>query len=105
MGARIDEITCAPGQKAAESARDANYQYDKPAACRYAAVDPNIWYVQVKNPEGTAAIRKYTTAQLQKMLGDGLIQPKAKISHSETDGYLRLWMICQRLFRRSPSAG
>jgi serine/threonine protein kinase len=52
--------------------------------------DPHIWYVRFKGPGGQAALRKYTTAQLQKKLADGTIEPKAKASHNPRDGFRAL---------------
>jgi eukaryotic-like serine/threonine-protein kinase len=52
--------------------------------------DPDIWYVRFKGPGGQLALRKYTTAQLQKKLGDGTIEPKAKASHNPRDGFRAL---------------
>lgn len=61
-------------------------QFQQTPADGVATVDPNTWYLQVKSADGVAA-RKYTTAQLQKMLTDGVIKPNARISRSESDGF------------------
>lgn len=53
-------------------------------------VDPNVWYVQTKLPDGGGATRKYTTAQLRKMLAEGTIKPTARVSHLEDQGFRAL---------------
>ncbi len=55
-----------------------------------AVADPEVWYVRVKGPGGQPVLRKYTTAQLQKRLTDGSIDPKAQASHSPRDGFRAL---------------
>src|SRR5262249_2106490 len=62
----------------------------KPDSDEAPAVDPEQWYVQMKMQDGAVVTRKYHTAQLQKMLGDGTIAPNAKISHSPDDGFRSL---------------
>ena len=52
-----------------------------------AVLNPNAWYVQMKMPDGKAIVRRYSTAQLLKMLDDGTISATAKVSHSETEGF------------------
>ena len=52
-----------------------------------AIADPNTWYVQMKQPDGASITRRYTTAQLVKMLDDGTIYASAKASHGATDGF------------------
>lgn len=52
--------------------------------------DPDIWYVRFKGPGGQPVLRKYTTAQLEKRLSDGTIEPKAKASHNPRDGFRAL---------------
>ena len=52
-----------------------------------AILNPNAWYVQMKMPDGSPVTRRYTTAQILKMLDDGTISATAKASHSETDGF------------------
>jgi serine/threonine protein kinase len=54
------------------------------------SLDPDVWYVQVKMGDGKVAARKYTTAQLKKMLAEGTIGPTASISHSPNDGFRTL---------------
>jgi serine/threonine protein kinase len=54
------------------------------------APDPDVWYVRLKGPGGQAVLRKYTTAQLQKKLTDGSIDPRVKASHSAKDGFRAL---------------
>jgi serine/threonine protein kinase len=54
------------------------------------ALDPNIWFVQTKLPDGTTATRKYTTAQLYKMLEEGTMMPTARASHLPTEGFRTL---------------
>jgi serine/threonine-protein kinase len=54
------------------------------------SLDPDIWFVQSKLPDGTSATRKYTTAQLHKMLEEGTIKPTAKASHQATEGFRTL---------------
>ncbi|MBI2808290.1 MAG: serine/threonine protein kinase [Planctomycetes bacterium] len=53
-------------------------------------VDPNLWFVQFKNPDGTVTVRQYDTAQLQRMLEEGTMRPTAKASHSPNDGFRTL---------------
>ncbi len=55
-----------------------------------AVSDPDIWYVRFKGPGGQLVLRKYTTAQLQKRLSDGSIEPKAQASHNPRDGFRAL---------------
>jgi serine/threonine-protein kinase len=54
------------------------------------SLDPNIWFVQTKLPDGTSATRKYTTAQLHKMLEEGTMMPTARASHQPTEGFRTL---------------
>ena len=49
--------------------------------------DPNLWYVQMKTPDGKTVVRKFSTTQLQKMLEEGTIAATARISHSPSDGF------------------
>ncbi len=49
--------------------------------------DPDIWYVQTKSPTGGVTTRKYTTAQLRKMVADDMINLTAFVSHSPTEGF------------------
>lgn len=51
------------------------------------SMDPDVWYVQMKLPDGKVAARKYTTAQLKKMLTEGTMKITAKISHSPDEGF------------------
>ena len=51
------------------------------------SVDPDVWYVQMKLPGGKVAARKYTTAQLKKMLAEGTLKITASISHSPDEGF------------------
>jgi eukaryotic-like serine/threonine-protein kinase len=44
--------------------------------------DPNLWYVVFKSADGKEVPRKYTTAQLEKMLGEGLVSGAAKASRT-----------------------
>jgi serine/threonine-protein kinase len=52
--------------------------------------DLDSWYVQVKMPDGEVKTRRYTTAQLQKMLTEGTIALTARGSHSPTDNFRAL---------------
>jgi eukaryotic-like serine/threonine-protein kinase len=52
--------------------------------------EPDTWFVQMKMPDGKVATRKYTTAQLQKMLVEGTIAANAKISHDPNEGFRSL---------------
>jgi eukaryotic-like serine/threonine-protein kinase len=52
-----------------------------------AILNPNAWYVQMRLPDGALITRRYSTAQLVKMLEDGTISATAKASHNETDGF------------------
>jgi eukaryotic-like serine/threonine-protein kinase len=54
------------------------------------ALDPDLWFVQTKLPDGTSATRKYTTAQIHKMLEEGTMTPTAKASHQPTEGFRTL---------------
>jgi serine/threonine protein kinase len=51
------------------------------------SVDPDIWYVQMKLPDGKVAARKYTTAQLKKLLAEGTMKITAPISHRPDEGF------------------
>jgi serine/threonine-protein kinase len=44
--------------------------------------DPNQWFVVFKTSDGQSVTRKYTTAQLQRMLGDGTVNASAKASRT-----------------------
>jgi serine/threonine-protein kinase len=55
-----------------------------------AILNPNAWYVQMKSPEGKLITRRYSTAQLLKMLDDGTLSATAKASRSETEGFRSL---------------
>jgi serine/threonine-protein kinase len=52
--------------------------------------DPNLWYVRFKGPGGQLLLKKYTTAQLQKKLQEGGIDPRCQASHSRQDGFRSL---------------
>jgi len=52
-----------------------------------ATVVAGVWYMQTKTPDGTQVARKYSTAQLIKMLEEGTISPKSRISQSANDGF------------------
>jgi serine/threonine protein kinase len=52
--------------------------------------DPDVWYVQVKLPDGTVEARKYHTAQLQTMIEEGTIGPTAQASHYPEGGFRTL---------------
>jgi eukaryotic-like serine/threonine-protein kinase len=52
-----------------------------------ASSDPDVWYVQSKQPDGKIEARRYTTAQVKKMLVEGTIKVTASISHSPDDGF------------------
>jgi serine/threonine protein kinase len=54
------------------------------------ALDPDLWYVQMKTPDGTVVARKYNTAQLQKMLAEGTTAPTARVSHNPKEGFRSL---------------
>lgn len=54
------------------------------------SLDPDIWFVQTKLPDGTTATRKYTTAQIHKMLEEGTMTPTARASHQPTEGFRTL---------------
>ena len=54
------------------------------------SLDPDIWFIQTKLPDGTTATRKYTTAQINKMLDEGTMTPTAKASHMPTEGFRTL---------------
>lgn len=54
------------------------------------AHDPNVWYVQYKNPDGKITTRQYDTAQLQRMLDEGTMQATARASHIPDDGFRAL---------------
>jgi serine/threonine-protein kinase len=53
-------------------------------------VDLDQWYVQMKMPDGKMVNRKYSTAQLQKMLTEGTMRPNARASHNPNDGFRSL---------------
>ncbi len=53
-------------------------------------IEPNTWYVQFKNPDGRMAARKYTTAQLEKMIAEGTINASAKVSKGAEGNYRSL---------------
>ena len=54
------------------------------------ALDLDQWYVQMKMPDGEVVTRKYTTAQLLKMMTDGTIAVTARGSHSPNDNFRAL---------------
>ncbi len=54
------------------------------------AHDPNVWFVQFKDPDGKLTVRKYGTAQLESMLDDGTMQATARASHNPIDGFRAL---------------
>ena len=60
------------------------------AASAAPTLDPDVWYVQLKMPDGAFSTRKYTTAQLHKMLADGTIKPTAHASHQPDAGFRTL---------------
>jgi hypothetical protein len=53
-------------------------------------VDPNTWFVRVKEPGGTSSIKKMTTEQVQTMIEADLLQPNAKASHDPRLGFRAL---------------
>lgn len=60
------------------------------AASAAPALDLDQWYVQMKMPDGEVKTRKYTTAQLLKMLTDGTIAVTARGSHTPNDNFRAL---------------
>src|SRR5207245_5723456 len=74
-------VTAAP----AKSRADVDF-----AASAAPSLDLNTWYVQMKNPDGSHAARKYTTAQVLKMLTEGTLKASAKASHLPNDGFRTL---------------
>lgn len=60
------------------------------AASAAPSLDLNVWYIQQKLPDGTTATRKYTTAQIHKMLAEGTIKPNARASHMQDEGFRTL---------------
>ncbi len=60
------------------------------AASAAPVLDLDSWYVQVKMPDGEVKTRKYTTAQLFKMLTDGTIAVTARGSHTPNDNFRAL---------------
>ncbi len=54
------------------------------------ALDLDLWYVQVRMPDGTMKTRKYHTAQLMKMLAEGTIAVTARGSHTPNDNFRSL---------------
>jgi serine/threonine-protein kinase len=63
---------------------------DYAASAAAPLLDPNQWYVQLVMPDGSLATRKYTTAQLNKMLADGTMKPNALASHTASEGFRKL---------------
>jgi eukaryotic-like serine/threonine-protein kinase len=60
------------------------------AASAAPALDLDLWYVQVRMPDGKIKTRKYHTAQLMKMLADGTIAVSARGSHTPNNGFRSL---------------
>lgn len=67
------------------------------------SMDPDVWYVQMKLPDGKVAARKYATAQLKKMLAEGTMKITAPISHSPDEGFRA--MGTYKEFQGSSAAG
>ncbi len=53
-------------------------------------LDPNVWYVQSTNASGKTTTTKFTTAQLRKMLEEGLIKPTVRASQNPDEGFRSL---------------
>lgn len=53
-------------------------------------LDPNTWYIQNTNASGTITTTRYTTAQLRKMLADGVIKPTVRASQNPEEGFRAL---------------
>jgi serine/threonine-protein kinase len=54
------------------------------------AAEANLWYVRLKGSDGKVVVRKFSTAQVQKMLAEGTLNPKAKASRLPDDGFRAL---------------
>ncbi|HZZ80288.1 MAG TPA: serine/threonine-protein kinase [Gemmataceae bacterium] len=52
--------------------------------------DLDTWYVQVKTPDGEVQTRKFSTAQLVKMVNEGTVAVTARASHSPTGSFRAL---------------
>ncbi len=88
-GATLRLGEAAPSPEASASSRSSGEIITNPTLAGELP-DANVWYVRFKGPGGQAVLRKYTTAQLQKKLSEGTIEPKAKASHSPKDGFRAL---------------
>jgi serine/threonine-protein kinase len=67
---------------AIKSRADAEY-----AASAAPSLDLDQWYIQMKMRDGEVKTRKYTTAQLQKMLEEGTVAVTAAASHMPNEGF------------------
>lgn len=61
-----------------------------PAMRSVAEGTPDLWYVVFKAPDGQTTTRKFTTAQVQRMLQEGMIGPTARASRTATGGFRAL---------------
>lgn len=61
-----------------------------PAMRSAAEGTPDLWYVVFKARDGQTTTRKFTTAQVLKMLQEGMVGPTARASRSPTGGFRAL---------------
>ncbi len=64
--------------------------HDETPAPGVVVVDPNLWFVRVKDAAGKTNIKKMTTEQVQTMLEADLLQPNTKASHDPRLGFRAL---------------
>ena len=55
-----------------------------------ATLDPEVWYIRTKGPDGQPVTRKFSTEQLRKKLAEGSIDPRVKASHNAKEGFRAL---------------
>jgi len=75
------------GKTSVTSPGKAKAAVDFASSAAVPTLDPDTWYMVTKMPDGTTKTRKYATAQLQKMLQEGMIKPSTRVSHHPTEGY------------------
>ena len=86
--ARLDFLMSKSERAAAAVASKPQSSHDDLRAI--AVVDPNIWYVRIKDHDGHKTVQKLTTVQVQKMLSDNTLAPNHKASHDEKEGFRAL---------------
>lgn len=83
---RFLEPTGAPVKPGAASKPVSSHDDMRP----YPVVDPNQWFVRVKDATGRKVVQKLSTAEVQKMLADNRLAPNNKASHDEKEGFRAL---------------